>query len=89
MFKSPTHYREVFIPLLREIRVSKGLTQVQVAARLKAPQSYVSKYETGERRLDFVETALVCRALGMSIVDFARTYSARLRGFRRAEASNL
>jgi hypothetical protein len=46
---------------------------------LGQPQSYVSKYETGERRLDFVETVLVCRALGVEIEDFAATFSDRLR----------
>jgi hypothetical protein len=46
---------------------------------LGQPQSYVSKYETGERRLDFVETVSVCHALDMEIQDFAATFSARLR----------
>lgn len=40
---------------LREARVAAGLTQTQVAARLGKPQSYVSKIELGERRIDPIE----------------------------------
>ena len=59
--------------------MARGLTQVQLAHQLEVPQSYVSKYETGERRLDFVETALICRALGMEIQEFAKRFAVRLR----------
>jgi transcriptional regulator with XRE-family HTH domain len=40
------------------------LTQAEVAKRLGKPQSYVSKYETGERRLDVVEFLDVAAAVG-------------------------
>lgn len=53
--------------LLRELREQAGLTQAEVAARLKEPQSFVSKYESGERRLDVVELRLVAEALSASI----------------------
>ena len=51
--------------LLAEARVNAGLTQAQVAQRLKRPQSFVSKYENGERQLDVVEFIAVCKALGV------------------------
>jgi len=51
--------------LLTEARDAAGLTQVQVAARLGRPQSFVSKYEGGERRLDVVEFLAVTDALGI------------------------
>jgi transcriptional regulator with XRE-family HTH domain len=70
---------DLFRQLVKEIRLAKGLTQIDLSSRLGQPQSYVSKYETGERRLDFVETVLVCRALGVEIEDFAATFSDRLR----------
>ncbi|MCT7369614.1 helix-turn-helix domain-containing protein [Mycolicibacterium llatzerense] len=50
--------------LLRTLRREAGLTQTQVAARLEVPQSFVSKYETGERRLDVIELRHVAEALG-------------------------
>lgn len=51
--------------LLRLRREQKGLTQTALAAILQKPQSFVSKCESGERLLSFVETIDVCRALGL------------------------
>jgi DNA-binding XRE family transcriptional regulator len=62
---------------LRELRINRSVTQAELAGLLGQPQSYVSKYETGERRLDFVETHLVCQALGASIESFAREFTRR------------
>lgn len=42
-----------------------------MAGRLGVPQSFVSKYETGERRLDVEEVQAICRVLGLSLVEFA------------------
>jgi transcriptional regulator with XRE-family HTH domain len=53
--------------LLRELRQEAGLTQVQVAAELDVPQSFVSKYESGERRLDVIELGHVAQALGVTV----------------------
>jgi transcriptional regulator with XRE-family HTH domain len=53
--------------VLRELRQEAGLTQVQVATRLDMPQSFVSKYESGERRLDVVELGHVAGALGVTV----------------------
>ncbi|MFZ4694231.1 MAG: helix-turn-helix domain-containing protein [Verrucomicrobiia bacterium] len=51
--------------LLRRRREEKGLTQAALATVLQKPQSFVSKYEMGERLLSFVETIDVCRALSL------------------------
>ncbi len=53
----------LFCMLLVDAREKKGLTQADVAAKLGKPQSYVSKYERGERRLDIVEFLEVMRVL--------------------------
>jgi transcriptional regulator with XRE-family HTH domain len=53
--------------LLRTLREEAGLTQVEVATRLDEPQSFVSKYESGERRLDVIELHHVATALGASV----------------------
>ena len=55
---------ERFRALLAAAREKAGLTQAEVAARLERPQSFVAKYEGGERRLDVVEFIWVCDALG-------------------------
>ncbi|MGH8544458.1 MAG: helix-turn-helix domain-containing protein [Gammaproteobacteria bacterium] len=51
----------------RQLRQEAGLRQVDLAARLERPQSYVSKYETGERRLDLIELKAICEAVGSSL----------------------
>jgi transcriptional regulator with XRE-family HTH domain len=76
----------IFRELLKEIRLKKNLTQAELAERLKQPQSYVSKVETGERRLDFVETAIVCKALDLDLRQFADVFSRRLNQDEVADA---
>jgi transcriptional regulator with XRE-family HTH domain len=49
------------LALLREAREAAGFTQAQLSQRLGKPQSYVSKYENGDRRLDLIEMLEVCR----------------------------
>ncbi|MEW5868518.1 MAG: helix-turn-helix transcriptional regulator [Chloroflexota bacterium] len=58
----PSCYQS-FLEKLRQARLEAGFTQVEVAQLLEKPQSYVSKCESGERRVDFVE-----------LLDFARIY---------------
>jgi transcriptional regulator with XRE-family HTH domain len=65
--------------LLRELREKAKLTQEDVARRLGQPQSFVSKYESGERRLDLVELRAVCDALGISLATFVKRFEQRLR----------
>lgn len=54
-------YKTLFVEL-REMRSNAGLTQIQLAEKLDKPQSYVSKYESGDRYLDFIEVLAVCEA---------------------------
>jgi transcriptional regulator with XRE-family HTH domain len=57
---------------LRKERVAAGLRQVDVAKRLGRPQSFVSKYENGELRLEVLELIDVCRAIGVRPDAFLR-----------------
>lgn len=63
---------ERFRVLITEARKSAGLTQVELAARLKQHQSYVSKYESGVRRLDVVEYVQVAKAVGFDPAELIR-----------------
>jgi transcriptional regulator with XRE-family HTH domain len=63
---------EWFCEVLVDTRRKKGLTQIQVAAALGTPQSYVSKYESGERRLDVVEFIAVSAALNEDPLELLR-----------------
>jgi transcriptional regulator with XRE-family HTH domain len=62
--------------LLIAARKKAGLTQQDVADRLGRPQSFVAKYEGGERRLDVVEFLQVAAALGADPARMVRVLSA-------------
>lgn len=55
----------VLLQALVEGRRAAGLRQIDLADLLGKPQSFVSKYETGERRLDVVELLVVSRSIGL------------------------
>lgn len=58
--------------LLKDERRVAGLTQAELAKKLRRPQSYVSKYERGERRIDVVEFLEIARAIGFDPGEFLR-----------------
>ena len=64
-----------FRQLLIQARKDSGLTQVELAKRLGRPQSFVSKVERGERRLDVVEFLEVAHVIGLDPHVFIRTLS--------------
>ncbi len=68
----------VLTGLLRELRQEAGLRQADLGKRLNRPQSFVSKYESGERRLDVLDLIAVCRALDLSLAGFAARLETRL-----------
>ena len=61
-----------FLRHLRAARRRAGLTQMGLARRLGETQSFVSKCERGERRIDVVELRHFCKALGVSLTEFVR-----------------
>ncbi len=67
-------YQKRLQALLRSIRHEARLRQSDVAERLGRPQSFVSKYESGERRLDLIELRQVCIALDTSLEEFVRRF---------------
>ena len=56
--------------LLVEARHARGLTQSEIARQLQVPQSFVSKYERGERRLDVIELLQILDILDLNVCDF-------------------
>jgi transcriptional regulator with XRE-family HTH domain len=61
-----------FLSLVRQMRLDAGLRQADLAEQLRRPQSFVSRYESGERRLDVLELRQICAALGVSLAEFVR-----------------
>ncbi len=60
--------------LLRQVRLEGNLTQSQLADAIGESQSYVSKYENGEQRLDLIELEAVCNAVGIRLTNFVERY---------------
>jgi transcriptional regulator with XRE-family HTH domain len=71
---------EVFIALLRDIRLEQRLRQADLAGRLGRSQAIVSRVESGERRLDIVELVAWLGALDTDLVSFAKKLHLRLGG---------
>jgi transcriptional regulator with XRE-family HTH domain len=71
--------QEALLLLFREARTAAGLSQVDLARLLRKPQSFVSKYESGTRRLDLLELRDVCQAMKVSVVEFVRRFDRRVR----------
>ena len=67
-----------FAALLKEMRKEAGLTQAELARKLRRPQSYVSKYERGERRLDVIEFLEIARVTGFDPHKFLHRLAAEL-----------
>ncbi len=63
-----TPRQQLLQSLLADARKAKGMTQTDVAKVLGKPQSFVAKYENGERRIDVIEFVDIAAALGVVLV---------------------
>jgi transcriptional regulator with XRE-family HTH domain len=70
----------VFLRLLRNTRESAGITQKQLASRLNETQSFVSKCERGERRLDVIELFMFCAVMDVDALVLVAAISTAIRG---------
>ena len=72
--KKSIHTKEYayFVERLCKARLEKGLTQSQVAKKLKRPQSHISNIETGQQRVDVVELQRFAKMYGKDITYFVR-----------------
>jgi transcriptional regulator with XRE-family HTH domain len=68
-----------FCRLMIAARKNAGLTQQDLAKRLKKPQSFVAKYEGGERRIDVVEFLAIVEAIGADPIKVLRALKAAKR----------
>lgn len=63
-----TREHRILLELLKKTRIKAGFRQVDLAKKLNVPQSMISKYEVGERRIDLLELREICAALGVSLL---------------------
>jgi transcriptional regulator with XRE-family HTH domain len=65
--------------LLKKLRDDQSLTQGALAEKLSTHQSLISKYESGERHLTFIELNIICTTLGISISEFSHLFEKDLK----------
>lgn len=70
--------------LLRQVRQEAGLRQQDLAVRLGEPQSWVSKVENGERKIDVLELRRVCHAVGLPLAVFIERLEGELKAATEA-----
>jgi transcriptional regulator with XRE-family HTH domain len=61
-----------FIQIFTEYRTKAGLRQVDLAEKLGMPQSFISKIETGQRRLDIIELRNICSIFNITLPEFVK-----------------
>lgn len=64
--------QRALIAALREAREDAGLTQKEIAKRLKRPQSFISAYESGDRKIDVLEFIRIAKAVGIEPSELLR-----------------
>lgn len=62
----------IFIERMRKARAESGLLQIEVAKAMKRPQSYISRVESGEYRLDILEVKEFAKLYGKKIDYFLK-----------------
>lgn len=65
-----SYQNQILMAQLKTVRKSAGFTQIELAGKLNKTQSYVSKYESGERRLDLIELKEIAENCGISLSAF-------------------
>lgn len=70
----------VLIKVLKQLRLEANLKQIDLASLLGSPQSFVSKYESGERILSFSETWIIVHTLGSSPEEVVKLIKIELSG---------
>src|SRR5947209_3952471 len=78
---------KAMLVLLREVRKAADVTQIELAKRLGTTQSFVTKCERGDRRLDLIQMRTICDALGTSLPEFVRQLEERLATPKRKPVS--
>lgn len=75
--------------MLLDARVTAGHTQLEAASALGVAQTFISKIEVGERKIELVVVRDLCRIYGVDFIDFVTSYDAAVRKGRVAPSKRL
>ncbi|ANF50948.1 hypothetical protein A0O34_10645 [Chryseobacterium glaciei] len=74
---------KVLLEMLYQLRASSGLRQSDLADLLNVPQSFISKIESGERRIDFIELREILKCLRSDIIEFLTEFENKINAGRK------
>jgi transcriptional regulator with XRE-family HTH domain len=73
-----TKESKILLEMLYQLRSSSGIRQSDLAQMLKVPQSFISKIESGERRIDIIELRTILKCLNTNLIEFMSELEKRL-----------
>jgi transcriptional regulator with XRE-family HTH domain len=74
---------KILLEMLYQLRLASGLRQSDLADLLKVPQSFVSKIESGERRIDLIELRTILKYFNTNIREFVTEFESKINASRK------